>query len=194
MQFPLQAAFKLVAIASQISVTDKSGHALFYVKQKAFKLKEAVTVFTNSSQSLVVFRIEADNVFDFSGSYHISDPLTNHLGTLKRLGMASLWKATYEVQGSNGEFFTIREANPWAKFFDGIFSQIPLGAFLSGYIFHPVYELSSEEHGLFMSTTKEPALWEGRYRIERQARSTDSLEALAVASLLMVLLLERSRG
>jgi uncharacterized protein YxjI len=194
MQFPLKAVFKLVAIASQISVTDKSGNAVLYVKQKAFKLKEAVTVFTNSSQSLVVYRIEADNVFDFSGGYHISDPLTKSLGTLKRLGMTSLWKATYEVAGEDGERFTIREANPWAKFFDGILSQIPFGELLSGYIFHPVYELSSEKYGVFMNTTKEPALWEGRYRIERQARSTDSLEALAVASILMVLLLERSRG
>jgi uncharacterized protein YxjI len=194
MQFPLQASFKLIAIASQISVTDKNGDAFLYVKQKAFKLKESVTVFTNSSQSLVVFRIEADNVFDFSGSYLISDPLMKRLGTLKRVGMASLWKATYEVESDNGERFTIREANPWAKFFDGILSQIPFGEFLSGYIFHPVYELSSDEHGVFMRTEKEPALWEGRYKIERQARSTEALEKLAVASILMVLLLERSRG
>ena len=48
MNFPLTLNFKKLALSPQISVTDASGRLLFYVKQKAFKLKEAVTVFAAS--------------------------------------------------------------------------------------------------------------------------------------------------
>lgn len=37
MDFPLDARFKLLAIASQVSVTDAFGTPVFYAKQKAFK-------------------------------------------------------------------------------------------------------------------------------------------------------------
>jgi hypothetical protein len=51
MQFPLKLTFKILAVAPQITVTDASGQILFYVKQKLFKLKEAITVYSDSSQT-----------------------------------------------------------------------------------------------------------------------------------------------
>ena len=45
MQFPLQLRFKVLALATQIYVTDASGATVFYVKQKMFKLKEDIAVF-----------------------------------------------------------------------------------------------------------------------------------------------------
>ena len=54
MNYPLQLSFKILAIARQLSVTDTTGRLVFYVKQKAFKLKEAVTVFADAEQTLPV--------------------------------------------------------------------------------------------------------------------------------------------
>jgi uncharacterized protein YxjI len=42
LNFPLQINFKVLAIAQQLSLTDATGNLIFYVKQKAFKLKESL--------------------------------------------------------------------------------------------------------------------------------------------------------
>ena len=52
MQYPLELKFKVLALAPQISVTDAGGQQIFYVKQKLFKLKEAVTVFARASATI----------------------------------------------------------------------------------------------------------------------------------------------
>ena len=51
MNYPLQISFKAIALSNQGTVTDASGNVVAYVKQKAFKLKEAITVFTDQSQT-----------------------------------------------------------------------------------------------------------------------------------------------
>ncbi|MCB0018310.1 MAG: hypothetical protein KDE09_11010, partial [Anaerolineales bacterium] len=58
-QFPIDVAFKKISLTNQASVTDASGRTLFYVKQKMFKLKEAISVFSDESQSKVLFHINA---------------------------------------------------------------------------------------------------------------------------------------
>ena len=45
-----------------------------------------------------------------------------------------------------------------------------------------------------LRVTKQPALFEGRYRIERLEALDEEAEQLAVLALLMMLLLERQRG
>ncbi len=89
MNFPLDARFKLLALASQVSVTDSHGSLLYYAKQKAFKLKEAVTVFADQEQSRPLFKVEADRVLDVSARYRIEDAGGAELGVLQRHGMAS---------------------------------------------------------------------------------------------------------
>jgi hypothetical protein len=51
MNYPLDLSFKLLALASQIYVRDSQGNLVFYVKQKMFKLKEAITVFGDEAQT-----------------------------------------------------------------------------------------------------------------------------------------------
>ena len=50
--YPLDLRFKLIAIASQIYVRDAAGSLRYYVRQKAFTLKEAVTVFADEARAL----------------------------------------------------------------------------------------------------------------------------------------------
>ena len=47
MNYPLDLSFKILAIAPQISVSDANGALVLYVKQKAFKLKEDVTIYAD---------------------------------------------------------------------------------------------------------------------------------------------------
>lgn len=47
LSIPLRVSFKIVAIAPQLTITDANGRSLIYVKQKLFKFKEKVEIFTD---------------------------------------------------------------------------------------------------------------------------------------------------
>lgn len=195
MNFPLQLKFKTVAISPQISVTDSAERLLFYVKQKAFKLKEAVTVFADAEQTRPLYRIAADRVLDISAQYHITEEGGGELGVVQRRGMRSLWKAHYEIHRGGGPILTIREANPWVKVMDGLLGEVPVVGMFTGYFFHPAYIVSrAVDEAPMLRAVKQPAFFEGRYSIERVGELSPNDETLAVLSILMMLLLERRRG
>ncbi|MGI9075845.1 MAG: hypothetical protein ACR2G6_00775 [Gemmatimonadaceae bacterium] len=195
MDFPLDLRFKTIALAPQISVTDPSGQMLAYVRQKAFKLKEAVTVFGDVAQTRPLYRIAADRVFDFSAQYHIEDVGGTPLGLLQRQGMRSFWKAHYQISRAGQPLFQIREENPWIKIIDGVLGEIPVIGLLTGYAFHPAYRVTrAGSETPVLRLVKRPALWEGRYTVERLAALAEDEELLALLGLLMLVLLERSRG
>jgi hypothetical protein len=196
MDFPLQLKFKTVAISPQISVTDSAGRLLFYVKQKAFKLKEAVTVFADAEQTRPLYSIAADRVLDISARYHMTESAGGgELGVLQRRGMRSLWKAHYEIHRGGGPILNIREANPWVKVLDGVLGELPVVGMFTGYLFHPAYVVSrAVDEAPVLRAVKQPAFFEGRYSIERVGDLSPNDETLAVLSILMMLLLERRRG
>lgn len=195
MNFPLDLRFKILAIAEQIAVTDARGATVLYVKQKAFKLKEAVTVFADATQTQPLYKIAADRILDISARYRIEDRGGAEMGVIQRHGMRSFWRAHYDIHQGGRPVFMIREENPWVKVLDGLLGNIPILSFFTGYFFHPAYLVSrGEGQPPVMRVPKVPALFEGRYRIDlldpTQAESLD----VAVLGVLMMLLLERARG
>ena len=195
MNYPLDLSFKILAIAPQIFVHDANGALVLYVKQKAFKLKEDVSVFADEAQSRLVFKIAADRVIDWNARYEISGATGEKLGAIKRQGMKSLWKSHYDVTDARGaSVFSIREANPWTKVFDSMLSEVPVLGALTGYVFHPAYVVSRPNGTPMFRVTKRAALLEGKYRITVEGKYAENEEPLAMASMMMMLLLERLRG
>ncbi|PKL32836.1 MAG: hypothetical protein CVV45_10620 [Spirochaetae bacterium HGW-Spirochaetae-10] len=71
---------------------------LFFVKQKAFKLKEDIRVFSDESASKELLHIGARSVIDFSASYDVTDATTNQrVGTIRRKGLKSLLRDSWEL-------------------------------------------------------------------------------------------------
>ena len=194
MQYPLILSFKVMALAPQLSVTDAAGQQIFYVKQKLFKLKEAVNVFADATQTRQLFTINADRILDFSAQYHFSDSTGAKLGSVKRDGMRSLWRARYNVANGSAPGLTIREENPWIRVVDGVLDQIPLVGMFSGYLFHPAYLVSDDQGRSLMRLVKQPAFFEGKFKIEKLAELQPAAETRILLSLLMMVLLERARG
>ncbi|MGM0558477.1 MAG: hypothetical protein ACQEVA_18980 [Myxococcota bacterium] len=64
----------------------------FFIKQKAFKLKEDIVVFTDESMTTPVLRIGARSWQDFSGTYDVTTPQGEKVGSLKREGLRSIFK------------------------------------------------------------------------------------------------------
>ena len=194
LSYPLQLSFKIVAIAPQISVTDATGTLLLYVRQKIFKLREAVTVFSDREQTRPLYTIGADRVLDFSARYHVATAAGEPVGVVQRQGMRSLWKAHYEVERGGVPVLALREENPWVKVMDGLFGEIPILGVLSGYLFHPAYLVTRPDGTTVLRARKQAALFEGRYEITRLAELSEEDEELALLAVLMLLLLERERG
>jgi hypothetical protein len=194
LRFPLQMTFKLLAFAPQFLVKDAHGQPVAYVRQKLFKLKEAITVFTDEAQDQPLYQIKADRVIDFSPLYHFTDPQGLALGGIKRHGMRSMWKAGFDVLDHDVTHFSINEKSVMTRFLDGLFGQIPLIGLLSGYLFHPAYQVTRPDGTLVAELTKQPALFEGRFAAEQMAPVNEREEQQLLLALVTVLLLENARG
>jgi hypothetical protein len=194
MNFPLDLSFKKVALNPQVKVSDASGQVVLYTKQKAFKLKEAVTVFADVEQTRPLYTINADRVLDFNAKYNISDAAGRPLGAVARKGRKSLWRAQYEVMDGGGQPMTIREENGWVKVADALVGEVPVLGIFSGYLFNPSYVLTDAAGAPLMRLAKQPAFLEGKFRVEKLADMSEADETRAVLSFLMMVLLERRRG
>lgn len=194
MNFPLQLTFKVLAIAPQLTVTDAQGEVLAYVQQKLFRLREAVTVYADSSKQQTNYEIKADRIIDFSASYRFHNADGTDLGGVRRRGMRSLWRANYEVFDSAKTVnFKITEANPWVRMIDSLLSGIPVLELFTGYFLHPSYNVT-QDGVTVVRITKEPAFFEGRFRVERHQAVSEADEERILLSLMMLVLLERERG
>ena len=194
MNYPLQLSFKHLALARQISVRDANGQIVFYVKQKAFKLKESVSVFADAEQTRLLYTISANKILDFSARYQINDSHGAAVGAIARRGMKSLWRAHYEIYDGDAMTSTIREANPWTKVLDSLVGEVPVVGMFTGYMFHPAYVVERPDGAAMMRLVKLPAFLEGRFSIEKYAELDGREEVRALLSLLMMVLLERRRG
>lgn len=195
-QYPLQMSFKLLAFGPQISVKSASGQEMFYVHQKALKLKEDVGVFSDNSRNQQLFRIQADRIIDFSAAYTISDMNGSVLGKIRREGMRSIFKASYFVYNAAGQqTHAITEDNPWIRVGDMVMESIPIANMFAGYLFHPSYTAERVHGGAAMRLKKEPAFFESAFSIESLDPGLNAdEERLLLLSYMMMILLERARG
>lgn len=196
LQYPLQLSFKVLALASQATVTDAAGRVVLYTKQKLFKFREHVEIFTDNTQSSLLAEIKTRKVIDWSARYMFTDAQGGAIGSVGRRGWRSIWRAHYESFNPGDEVpdFSIREENPGAKVMDSLLGEIPLLGLLSGYFFHPKYLASRASGEGAMRLTKEPAFFEGKFKLEKLADLSTREEMNLILSFMMLVLLERRRG
>ena len=171
MNYPLNLSFKIVAIAPQIFVNDAQGSPICYIKQKLFKFKEDIQVYSDPTKSRQIASIKANKIIDWSARYFFTDPQGNDIGSVGRQGMKSIWRARYDVfnPGDEAADFKVQEENPWTKVFDGLIGGIPIIGAFSGYFFHPSYMATRADGTPVMRVQKQPAFFEGKFTIEKLA-------------------------
>ncbi len=196
MNYPLNLSFKIVAIAPQIFVNDAQGAPVCFVKQKLFKFKEDIQVFSDPKKSRQIASIKANKVIDWSARYFFTDGEGRDTGSVGRQGMKSIWRARYDTfnPNENSATFSIQEENPWVKVMDGLMCSIPFLGMLSGYLFHPTYIATRADGTPVMRVSKQSAFFEGKFKIEKLADLSTQEEVNLIYSFLMLLLLERARG
>ncbi len=195
-QYPLKLSFKIMALASQATVTDAGGNTVLFTKQKMFKFREHVEIFTDKSKATRLADIKTRKVIDWSARYEATDANEQPIGAVGRKGWRSIWRAHYEVfnPGDETPDFSIREENPGAKVMDSFLSEIPIIGFASGYLFHPRYLATRSNGNSAMRLEKKAAFFEGKFEITKVGELSPREELNLILSFMMLVMLERKRG
>src|SRR5437879_5291688 len=165
--YPLTLSFKIIAIAPQIKVADATGQTVLYVRQKALALREDVRIFADEQQQQQLYQLNADRIIDWSANYRVRTMDGQDLGNIRRKGMRSLWNATYEVADLNGlGLEVIHEENPWIKVVDELVGELPVVGMLLPMFVNPACLVDRDGQTL-LRMKKEPAFFEGKFRIEK---------------------------
>lgn len=195
MDYPLDMRFKIFGFAPQIFVNDAKGASVFYVRQKLFKLKEAVKVFKDNSQSDLQYEIKADRIIDFSAKYHFKDSEGREVGAVGRKGMKSLFRASYDIYDGDNKVMTLCEEAVWKRILERFLGGIPVVGFVVILLINPSYILKSTDGEALFRLNKLPAFFQGKFSIDKLKDSlTGDEETRALLAMLMLSLLERSRG
>ncbi|QDU98552.1 hypothetical protein [Lignipirellula cremea] len=83
---------------AQFHIYNADTELIGYCKQKAFKLKEDIRVYTDETCNTEMLRIAARSVIDFSAAYDVIQSSTNtKLGVMRRAGMKSILRDEWSV-------------------------------------------------------------------------------------------------
>ena len=99
---------------AKFHIFDPNGNVIAFCKQKAFKLREDIRLYTDETCSKELFVIKARSIIDFSAAYDVTagedGPL---LGTFRRDGMKSAFvRDTWQLADGSGAMIATLEEEP----------------------------------------------------------------------------------
>lgn len=195
LQFPIKFTFNIGTISNDFTATDANNKTVAYVRQKMFKLKEAIDIYADQNRKQINYTIAADRWIDFSAAYSFKDAQGTPIGKIARKGWASIWKAEYEVIDQNDQLqYHIREENGWVKVIDSLIGQIPILGFFTGYLFNPAYKVTDMNGNLIARLVKEPSFFGRKFEVTKEGTIDNDDDDRIMLSLMMMILLERRRG
>jgi hypothetical protein len=77
---------------------------------------------------------------------------------------------------------------------DALFAEIPVVGIFSGYVLNPVYLVSRTDGAVVMRLEKIPSFLSRKFTIKAVDQLSDREEKQVLLSLIMMLLLEKTRG
>ena len=195
LQFPIDFEFKIGTFANDFTATDLSGRTIAYVRQKMFKLKEDIQIFSDENRTKVNYTIKADRWLDFSAAYSFYDSDGSVLGKIARKGWRSLWKAKYEIIDQHDQLqYSVSEENGMVKVFDSILGQVPILNMFTGYFFNPSYLVTDTKEKPIVRMKKEASFWGRKFQLTKVGPMDSDDDDRIMLGLMMMLLLERQRG
>lgn len=101
----------LALFAPQFHIYDEMGSMVGYVKQKAFKLKEDIRLYSDESMTTELLLVQARQIIDFSAAYDVIDSKSGQkVGALRRKGLKSILKDEWIIMdASDAEIGLIQE-------------------------------------------------------------------------------------
>ncbi|WP_034057573.1 LURP-one-related/scramblase family protein [Lacinutrix jangbogonensis] len=195
LKFPLHFSFNIGTFSNDFTAKNTNGITVAYVKQKMFKLKEAITIYSDENKTKIDYTIAANQWLDFSAAYAFKDAQGKNIGKIVRKGWASIWKANYQIIDQHEKLqYHIKENNPWVKVFDSLLGEIPILGFFTGYLLHPTYNVTNVRDEIIVKLKKEPSFFGKEFTVELVKPIDNDDDDRIMLSLMMMVLLERRRG
>jgi hypothetical protein len=195
LQFPIQFVFKISTLANDFTATDATGQIVAHVRQKMFKFKDDISIYTDETKSQVNYRIKADRWLDFSAAYSFYNSEGNQFGKVARKGWRSLWKAEYEIIDQFEKVqYHIREENAWVKVMDSLLGEVPILGLFTGYLFNPSYIVTTKDNNIIVRLKKQPSFFGRRFEVDKIASTDIDDDERIMLGLMMLILLERRKG
>ena len=193
--FPVKFQFKISTLSNDFTATDASGKVIAYVKQKMFKLKEDIIIYSDESKSKINYQIKADRWLDFSAAYSFFDENGKEFGKIARKGWRSIWKSRYELIDQNQQpQYAINEENGWVKVMDSLLGQIPILSMFTGYLFNPSYLVTNSQSQPVIQLKKDPSFFGRNFTLHKMGTMNQTDDDRIMLGLMMMILLERRRG
>jgi uncharacterized protein YxjI len=193
--FPISLQFKISTFSNDFTAKDFRGKVIAYVKQKLFKLKEDILIYSDESKTEQLYSIKADRWLDFSAAYAFYDKDGKEFGKIVRKGWRSIWKANYTILDENQKLqYYINEENAWIKVGDSLLGQIPILNMLTGYLFNPSYLVTNTEDKAIVRLKKQASFFGRNFEITKEGSMDGDDDDRILLGLMMMILLERRRG
>jgi hypothetical protein len=193
-KYPLSLRFKVLALEAKIYITDADDHQIAFVKQKAFKLKEDIRIFTRENQKDLLGMIAAQNIIDIGATYDLRDENQLSIGKMKQHGLRSFVQARYDVFVDEQLKLTVTESNPVAKFIDNLVGSVPIIGIISNYVLHPKYSVADSRDKPLFVLKKRPSFFERRFQIDAFNDVDDLTEKQALLAMVLTALLQGDDG
>ena len=93
------------AISGAFRIMTPEGRLLLYCRQKLFKLREDLRVYSDLEKKREVLHIQARQILDFSAAYDVIDSETKEkVGVLRRKGFHSMIRDNWEILDKNDTY------------------------------------------------------------------------------------------
>jgi len=93
-----------LALTGIVRVFNDAGQLMLYSRQKMFRLREDIRVFSDESMTQELLYIQARNILDFSAAYDVIDSTTQaKVGVLRRHGWRSMVRDEWDVLDANDQ-------------------------------------------------------------------------------------------
>lgn len=195
LQFPLNFKFKIGTLANDFVASDATGATVAYVRQKMFKLKEDILIYSNESKSDTLFRIRADRWLDFSAAYSFTDRDGKEMGKIVRKGWRSIWKTSYELVDQHQNIqYHVNEENAWVKVWDSLLGEVPLLGMFTGYFFNPAYLVTDLQGNVVAKIKKQASFFGRHFEVSKLQDIDQDDQERIMLGLMMMILLERRKG
>ncbi|GAK77897.1 hypothetical protein JCM19275_553 [Nonlabens ulvanivorans] len=195
LDYPIKFSFKVTTLSNDFTARNAQGQTIAYVKQKMFKLKEAVNVYSDESKTRVLFTIAANKWLDWSAAYSMMDANNKEIGKIARKGWRSMWKAEYNIIDQNQQpQYNVKEQSAFTRFLDNLLGEIPILGFFTGYLFNPTYDVTNSKGEVVVKLKKMPSFLGKEFELTKHTDIDEDDKERVMLGLMMMILLERRRG
>lgn len=131
---------QVLALTGTFRLYNPNGDLVGYSRQKMFKLREDIRLWSGEDRTTELLHIQARHVIDFSAAYDVIDSQTGHrVGMLRRRGWSSLARDTWQVYDS--------DERPLGQLLEDDLTRALLRRFILGSWLPQNYDLIREGNG-----------------------------------------------